>query len=65
MKVQVDQTKCEGYGTCAEHLAAVFVIDEWGYASVEGDGTVPAGDEDVARRAIADCPVHAIRALDD
>jgi ferredoxin len=65
MKVQVDATKCEGYGTCAEHLASLFELDEWGYATAAGDGTVPPGDEDLARRAIADCPVHAIRVLDE
>jgi ferredoxin len=60
MKVRVDATKCEGYGTCAAHLPEVFKLDEWGYASVEGDGEVPAGKEDLARRAIYDCPVNAI-----
>lgn len=60
MKAHVDATKCEGFGTCAVHAPDVFKLDEWGYAYVEGDGTVPAGQEELVRRAIADCPVHAI-----
>jgi ferredoxin len=60
VNVRVEAAKCEGYGTCAVHLAELFKLDEWGYAYVEGDGAVPAADEDRARRAILDCPVHAI-----
>jgi ferredoxin len=60
VKVRVDPVKCEGYGVCAEHLAEVFKLDEWGYAYVEGDGEVPAGREEDARKAINDCPTDAI-----
>ena len=60
MKVHVDPTKCEGYGTCVTHLPEVFKLDEWGYAYVEADGAVRPDDDDRARRAIFDCPVHAI-----
>jgi ferredoxin len=60
MKVQLKQSLCDGFGTCAKHAPEVFVLDEWGYASVVGDGTVVAGAEDRTRRAIVDCPVNAI-----
>jgi ferredoxin len=60
MKVKVDSAKCDGFGTCAAHAPNVFLLDEWGYAYVEGDGTVPENEEDLVRRAIIDCPVHAI-----
>lgn len=60
MRAQVDATKCEGYGTCADHCPSLFQLDEWGYAAVVGDGTVAEGDEDQARAAAADCPEHAI-----
>lgn len=63
MRVHIDASTCEGYGTCATHLPEVFKLDEWGYAFVEDDGQVPAGSEDLAARAIRDCPVHAISAL--
>ena len=60
MKVQVKQALCEGFGTCAKHAPEVFLLDEWGYASVAADGVVPQGAEDRVRRAIIDCPVNAI-----
>lgn len=60
MKAQVDATKCNGYGICSEHCPSVFQLDEWGYASVVGDGTVPVGDVEAARAAEADCPERAI-----
>jgi ferredoxin len=60
MRLRLEVTKCEGYGNCAAHLEEVFTLDEWGYAALENDGLVPEGAEDRAKRAIADCPVHAI-----
>jgi ferredoxin len=60
MKVKVKQALCDGFGTCAVHAPEVFQLDEWGYASEIGDGTVPPGVEERARRAMVDCPVHAI-----
>lgn len=60
MKAIVDATKCEAYGVCAEKCPEVFVLDEWGYASVVGDGDVAAGEEENARAAAAACPENAI-----
>ena len=60
MQLRLDATKCSGYGQCAEHLASVFDLDEWGYAVLKDDGRVPEGEEDAAARAIADCPQRAI-----
>jgi ferredoxin len=65
MKATVDATVCNAYGTCAEHCPSVFTLDEWGYAAVTGDGTVPPGDEDAARAAAADCPEKAITLVED
>lgn len=62
MRVRVDPTKCDAYGNCAGHLAEVFKLDDWGYASVEGDGGVPEGKEELAHLAVADCPARAITA---
>lgn len=64
MKAIVDSTKCQAYGTCAAECPSVFVLDEWGFAGVVGDGTVPSGDEEAARRAAASCPEDAITFLD-
>jgi ferredoxin len=60
VKVKVNAAVCEGFGNCATHAPDVFDLDEWGYAEAVGDGSVPEGQEQAARRAIADCPVHAI-----
>ena len=67
MKVQFKQSLCDGFGTCAKHAPELFVLDEWGYASLSGDGRVAAepAAEDRARRAIIDCPVHAIVEIPD
>lgn len=61
MKISLSKSKCDGFGTCANHAPDLFEIDEWGYASLKGDGTVPPEEEAKARRAIIDCPVHAIK----
>ena len=37
-----------------------FSLDDWGYASLIGDGTVAEADRDAVLRALLDCPVHAI-----
>jgi ferredoxin len=60
MKVRLESATCEGFGTCATHAPNLFELDEWGYAILKHDGQVPAGEEALARRAIIDCPVHAI-----
>ncbi|WP_037370844.1 ferredoxin [Amycolatopsis orientalis] len=64
MKAFLDSTKCSGYGACAEACPSVFEVDEFGFGAVIGDGTVPAGDEDQARAAVAACPEAAIRVED-
>lgn len=60
MKMQVDATKCEAFGACADLCPSLFALDEWGYTGVIGDGTVPAGDEKAAESALAACPENAI-----
>ena len=51
---------CDGFGICAKHAPEYFSLDDWGYASLIGDGTIPEGDRDAVMRALLDCPVHAI-----
>ena len=63
MRVAVDPTKCDGYGTCFDMCPSAFRSDDWGYASVRGDGTVPVEDEATARRVIALCAENAIREI--
>lgn len=65
MRIRLDRTVCDGFGTCAKHAPKYFTLDDWGYASMEGNGSVPAGDGDDVRRALLDCPVHAITEIAD
>ena len=65
MRIKLDRTMCDGFGLCAKHAPEYFPLDDWGYASLEGDGYIPAADEDAVRRALLDCPVHAIIELQD
>ncbi len=60
MKVRLDRTVCDGFGLCAKHAPQYFSLDDWGYASLEGNGEVPETDRDAVMRALLDCPVHAI-----
>jgi ferredoxin len=60
MRIRLDRTMCDGFGVCAKHAPEYFSLDDWGYASLEGNGTIPDEDRDAVMRALLDCPVHAI-----
>jgi ferredoxin len=61
MKIRLDRTLCDGFGMCAEYAPQTFSVDEWGYVSLyPGKDNVEIGEEDGVRRALLDCPVHAI-----
>lgn len=60
MKFKLDRTLCDGFGLCAVHAPELFSLDEWGYASLVGGGQISEQDEAGVRRALLDCPVHAI-----
>ncbi len=60
LRIRLDRTVCDGFGICAKHAPDYFSLDDWGYASLIGDGTVPEDDRDAVMRALMDCPVHAI-----
>jgi ferredoxin len=63
MKIKLDRTKCDGFGACARWAPETFDLDEWGYVSLTHAGNVPPEHEDAVRRALLDCPVHAITEL--
>jgi ferredoxin len=65
MKVHVDEERCEGHGRCYALAPAIFEPDDIGNGHAVGDGTVPAGDEDKARLAAANCPEQAITIDED
>ena len=47
--------------TGADYLA----LGHWDRPMQVGDGTVPAGQEEKARQAVANCPEYAITLVDD
>ena len=59
MKVHVDDQRCRGHGVCTTLCPEVFELNDDGYAEVQVP-EVPAGREESARQAIADCPEQAI-----
>ncbi|HEY7131818.1 MAG TPA: ferredoxin [Candidatus Limnocylindrales bacterium] len=56
----IDRIACDGFGMCAELLPELIELDDWGYPIVGDDG-VPDELVDHARRAVAVCPVLALR----
>jgi ferredoxin len=60
VRIRLDRTLCDGFGACAKHAPEYFSLDDWGYASLIGNGAIPDADHDAVKRALLDCPVHAI-----
>lgn len=63
MRIRLDRTICDGFGVCAARAPGHFSLDDWGYASLIGDGQVAPEDEPAVNRAILGCPVHAVTVL--
>jgi ferredoxin len=60
VRVKVDSDKCQGHNRCYSLAPELFEVDDFGYATEVGDGTVPAEQESQARLAAANCPEFAI-----
>ncbi len=60
MKLSVDPKLCQGHNRCTAVAPDLFDIDDEGYASAIGDGTVPGGSEELARLAADNCPEQAV-----
>jgi ferredoxin len=58
--LEVDRIRCDGHGICAELLPELISLDDWGYPIVK-KGPVPEHLAELARRAVDDCPVLALR----
>jgi ferredoxin len=65
MKVRVDPERCQGHNRCYALAPELFEIDDLGYSSAVGDGTVPPELEEKARLAEANCPEFAVNVLED
>ena len=64
MKVQISSERCQGHGRCYDLAPDLFGDDDEGYGQVLGDGIVPLGLQDEARRAVANCPERAIELME-
>lgn len=60
VKVRVDSEKCQGHNRCYSLAPELFDVDDYGYATAAGDGTVPAELEGKAQLAAANCPEFAV-----
>jgi ferredoxin len=56
----IDRTRCDGHRLCAELLPERIALDDWGYPII-APGAVPDHLLDHARRAVAACPVLALK----
>lgn len=60
-RLELDGATCDAHGICLLRCPSRIHLDEWGYAVVSD---APITDETVlgqARRAVAACPEHALR----
>lgn len=60
LRVHVDREKCQGHNRCRALAPELFELDELGSAMEIGGGLVPAGLEDKAALARANCPEFAV-----
>ena len=60
MKITVRKDLCCGAQLCTQIAPRLFRLDALGYNDSDGD-VVPAGQEELARKAAGSCPESAIR----
>ncbi|HEY4333894.1 MAG TPA: ferredoxin [Ilumatobacteraceae bacterium] len=60
LRIRVDIIACDGRGVCADLLPERIVLDDWGYPIID-PRPLSAIDLVHARRAVAACPVLALR----
>ena len=58
--IRVDPIACDGSGLCAELFPERIELDDWGFPVVDPEPVTPALEEH-ARRAVAECPMLALR----
>ena len=58
--LDVDWTRCDGHGLCAELLPDRITRDDWGFPII-APIAVAGADSSSVRRAVALCPALALR----
>jgi ferredoxin len=59
-RLRVDPIRCDGHGLCAELFPERVRADDWGYPIIDA-APLDQGLLPLARRAVAACPVRALR----
>jgi ferredoxin len=65
-RLHIDWTACDGRGLCTELLPELLDRDEWGYPFPRDGSREPAVPPQLlahAERAVASCPLLALRLL--
>lgn len=65
MKLVIDTEKCEGHNRCYAIVPELVEVDDYGYASAAGDGTIPPELAEKAQLAVDNCPEYAITISND
>lgn len=63
-RLHIDWTACDGRGLCHELLPELLAEDEWGYPLTRDGSREPVVPDRLAvhaERAVADCPMLALR----
>jgi ferredoxin len=58
--LEIDWTRCDGHGLCADLVPDRIVMDEWGFPLIRR-ATVNDAELIDTRRAVAMCPALALR----
>jgi len=64
-RVRIDAERCQGHNRCCSLAPELFEADELGNAKVKGTGAVAPGLEAKAKLAVANCPEHAVRLVQE
>ena len=60
LRIAIDRIRCDGHGACVELLPEMITADDWGFPIIDSE-SVPDALLSHARRAVAACPVLALR----
>jgi len=60
-RLEIDWTRCEAHGLCAQVLPNVITLDEWGYPMIVQHKRSHDDDLTEQRRAVGVCPALALR----
>jgi len=64
VKIRVDADRCQGHQRCFALAPDLFEVDDYGTSSPAGTGTIAPGQENLARRVMANCPEYAIEIVE-